>query len=98
MTHTPGPWRVVWDNEEVFGQQTSIVKGIEIGQSYWVPEDEAEVNQDDARLIAAAPEMYEAIEQAIDCLTGACPILHASTNDDIAARLRAAIAKAKGKS
>lgn len=40
-------------------------------------------------------ELEAAVDQAIDCLTGACIYLHGGTDEDIAHRLRAALAKEK---
>jgi hypothetical protein len=54
-THTPGPWRI----EEQQGGWRVEPSGIWIGSSTARPRAENEAN---ARLIAAAPEMAEALE------------------------------------
>ena len=80
--YTPGPWRASWSRE---GQSWSILNedGHMIANAF-----ESEAN---ARRIAAAPDMEEALEALIDhCereFAGGC---------DICAIGHAAIAKAKG--
>src|SRR5580692_2012807 len=78
--HTPGPWRVeegttlVWgrcdpDDRSTYGMGYPIAS-CEMPRS-WSPDhrpDEAE-REANARLIAAAPEMYELIEQFGDTIT-----------------------------
>ena len=45
------------------------------------------------RRTAEADRLRGAVEEAIDCLEGACPYLHGGTNDDISKRLRAALSE-----
>lgn len=89
MSHTPGPWEAD-DNEgfsiwRVYGGSKSIAEVI--GDSA-----EADAN---ARLIAAAPEMFEALCGAWMALSGAPDWMHREDEyaDEIRA-VRAAIAKA----
>lgn len=79
--HTPGPWQV----DKTYGL---IMAGneIEIAACHAGRGADAEAN---ARLIAAAPEMLDALEKIESCLS--------PDDNDIAAKaVRHAIAKAKG--
>ena len=79
--HTPGPWTYeqISNNAYVIDENGSAV------MLYRNPDDEMKAN---ARLIAAAPELLEALEWAVD-----------NPHDDAywISQARAAIAKAKGK-
>ena len=82
--HTPGPWKVQgtprrgWD---IF----SLAKGCYV--AFDEPLREGAISlEGDARLIAAAPELLEALEIALDCAGDAW----------WAEKAEAAIAKAKG--
>ena len=89
--HTPGPWRVVdsWTDHMVEGQN-----GEEI---IWQdgPHNTPTINKANARLIAAAPELLEALEHMLQSF-----LITQSLDDyPIEApcnKARAAIAKAKG--
>ena len=95
MAQTPGPWRLVrlassFDSRVVgygvaygpAGNRLAIVDGE--GNS-------ADRNEANAALIAAAPELLHAAHMALSCLR--------QEDDDVMARaLRAAIAKAEGRS
>jgi len=95
--HTPGPWEVydqAIDDGEHYG---CSVKSTTDKEADWVAQEI--YNRDDARLIAAAPELLEALKLVIDTW-GNMPIpglgkpgTSATAIDDIA---RAAIAKAEG--
>ena len=88
MSHTPGPWKVA---ENLFGNtasyevyanvETKSGKGGYTRICQITPRDQ----KDNAALIAAAPEMLEALETIMDIGDNACR--------DIA---RAAIRKARG--
>ena len=57
--HTPGPWEA--DDEDIFGQDNKLVARIAYecnAHSLLTPEDHA-----NARLIAAAPQLLEALER-----------------------------------
>lgn len=67
---TPGPWRVedgttlVWgacNSADHYGMGYPVTSAMKYGSEF--REDEAEAN---ARLIAAAPELYEAAQLAVD--------------------------------
>lgn len=87
MAHTPGPWKyIAYDDDIVTDDGNFSIIGYH-----------ASVLEDDAHLIAAAPEMLEALEDAEALITGdlvgsewkrACR--------SFVIKARAAIAKAKG--
>lgn len=91
--HTPGPWRYCKEN----GSPTTGQHMIAGGKPGYLAEvrdcgsGDVEAN---ARLIAAAPELLEALEFLVGCVS------HGYTNDDAKAisNARAAIAKATGAS
>ena len=108
MKHTPGPWRIGTssgplkelgfnDPPAIYGKNNNSVLAILGGGS--IHFENAKAN---ARLIAAAPDLLEACEQALaldwfphndpgDCLTNdGCPVCQTL------AFLRRSIAKAKG--
>lgn len=100
--HTPGPWELAHSHERKGHLVTEVYKGRENLASIHAYEnaDEAEAN---ARLIAAAPELLEALEALLRdirvCVCGQdgkltsinCP-LHGAAAD----RARVAIKKARG--
>lgn len=79
MTHTPGPWRIEKS------PHSNVVSDI-IGATDWCVAEEIE-NLDDARLIAAAPDLLAALRAVVR-------ICDRKTDEFDAAR--AAIAKATG--
>ena len=82
--HTPGPWRFAWiDNDDLQMSFASVVIGEHVFSVGHGHEREAS-----ARLIAAAPDLLEALEFA----------LHYIPVEDAEGmwKARAAIAKAKG--
>ena len=91
--HTPGPWRINLDCETMISncldgaEAADICEVSEWSQVFW---EERNAN---ARLIAAAPELLEALESARGVL-----IEHyaAQENDYPLDRINAAIAKARG--
>jgi hypothetical protein len=98
MSHTPGPWE--WNREETAMQEFR-------GYSVDYPSDaygpgtrlvlippEVLQNEDDARLVAAAPDLLAALEK-VDALTQA-PSQVDPLMAEIHAAARAAIAKANG--
>lgn len=86
--HTPGPWRVGDARHTVFGPKTGAAS----------PETIATMGKnnfrENARLIAAAPEMLEALKVALDLegwQTTCAPV------ENHFRQIRAAIAKAEGR-
>lgn len=100
--HTPGPWRLV----ETAGRFDTRVNGylIKYGPvGNWLAHVEAcgnaaLDNEANARLIAAAPDMLEALRDALGTLYEMWPInLVSQFNDDPGVvKIRAAIARATG--
>ena len=89
MNHTPGPWKV-----QEFSAQTYMISTFQNGLiAQHVP---GEAN---ARLIAAAPELYEALEAAYMVLTSWVPTPQKTRLEEHADAVTlacAALAKARG--
>ena len=82
--HTPGPWR--------FDPKLGVVSQFEINDVGEPMNIAQEVNYLDGSLLAAAPEMLEALELADAMLCGAN-----MDKSAIGRKINAALAKAKGK-
>lgn len=98
--HTPGPWH--WDSDPIKGDPLGRVRyrvtttGKTVTQCYYSSSDEQA--EWDARLIAAAPELLQALQITYDALCISYP-LHSSDMDKrlaIMEQARAAITKATG--
>ena len=91
--HTPGPWMVTPDHDEGIGWRhvSSFPEGFGDIATTWSGKhgDASEAN---ARLIAAAPDMLDALEELVDTLDSRGVIDSFTTQS-----ARAAIAKATGK-
>lgn len=97
--HTPGPWRIKWSVypameglrgeirrvDQIFGADGSVV--IEKGQDYDDPGYAG--SEEDGRLIAAAPDLLEALKHVRDHVAEDLPSMWQMVDD--------AIAKAEGK-
>ena len=84
--HTPGPW-----------DYRKLPSGAYIVfHTYDKPTAGFIYQEPNARLIAAAPELLEALKQALDALGGNDPN-DLSFEDDICGYIRAAIYKAEGR-
>lgn len=89
ISHTPGPWAhwkvtipfLGWEILDSTKNRCGVARLTAVR-----PEDEA-----NARLIAAAPELLEACQFALEC----CQSLPGKSNHPLAVKCRAAIAKAK---
>lgn len=103
--HTPGPWRVLeWADDKkgfiaiVAGEQDHICDVFPFGVR--AKHASLEQHNTNARLIAAAPELLEALKMARDCIAY-CRRAHkdAQSGEGFPAELLldAAIAKAEGK-
>lgn len=89
--HTPGPW-FVEDNPCVKpAVQVAAFDGI--GNRHLQVIIQSHVQEEDACLIAAAPELLEALEQFVAWVDAPC---ESAFSDSQLASARAAIAKAKG--
>lgn len=87
-THSPGPWRCL-NAVEVYASNNHLVATLPVHPSGTMRETVA-----DSRLIEAAPEMLEALQDAEDTIGRLTS--DNSEFDDIAHRIRTAIAKATG--
>lgn len=106
MPHTPGPWVAQRDWESVFSpdpeelefymkRPITAIRSISADKDVALCHDLFEFNPDDARLMAAAPDLLEALEKLASTLDSiSLSDEEAWTSDLIVAR--AAIAKAKG--
>ena len=86
--HTPGPWAVTLEDDSAIYINTVNPKG----RIATVPK--GKLAQEDARLIAAAPELLAALLDAVAALESYVP--ESDSEYQICIRARAAIAKAKG--
>jgi len=96
--HTTGPWVIDWNVSrlDIFGaDETTLVASLRRSSLSQAIDEAARSN---ARLIAAAPEMYEAIAAIATAMNlGYIPNEILSEGSPILEELRAAIAKAEGK-
>ena len=96
--HTTGPWVIDWNVSrlDIFGSdETTLVASLRRSPLSQAIDEAARSN---ARLIAAAPEMYEAIAAIATAMNlGYIPNEILSEGSPILEELRAAIAKAEGK-
>ena len=91
MTHTPGPWTAKAYATGVVSATKHVVATIPQGYSARIPPEERVGN---ARLIAAAPEMLEALKQVTNAF--ARYISGSEGHYYEITQARAAIAKAEG--
>jgi len=99
--HTPGPWRVIIDDDGgplsgrpgVFASEEldcGIVHWDGFIQEYWRSARGDKEIHANAHLIAAAPDMYEALEMMVNFFDDVAP-------DCMISKARSALAKAEGK-
>jgi hypothetical protein len=105
--HTPGPWMYDHVDGVVFALQDNGERDVDVCT---MPVEEAETSREcvihaDARLIAAAPELLEALRETLNVVEGEtcgeCGVECETCECDGSAwwrRARAAIAKAEGRS
>ena len=86
--HTPGPWFYERDFDYYLIET-------EDGHAVVTGKDNTEGNEADYRLIAAAPDLLEALRDMVALVRDVAPQYAEST---VAANARAAIAKAEGRS
>lgn len=88
--HTPGPWRLSGHSED-----SPEKLSVEDGYGYFIAEvDFGLAQKANARLIAAAPELLEALESILASSDAG----NAAILDRLTSKARAAIAKATGES
>lgn len=95
-THTPGPWEVVAHQENgvvVAVRDGGTVRTVALcaDSSTWIPDDQARIN---ASLIAAAPDLLAALEDAVSLISYISGRKYQPALDAAAAVIR----KAKGES
>lgn len=105
--HTPGPWRVeesttlIWgrcdpDDKTTYGMGIPVAE-VRLGSTRWngptIGWNEAEAN---ARLIAAAPEMLEALAKMVCEYDAWSGFNDDGFEDETISEARAALAKARG--
>jgi len=83
--HTPGPWKLSVDGCNAENNRANVVEGANGSLIVY-----GNANDSDARLIAAAPDLLEALQELWDIHKGY------EINSERAARINAAIAKATG--
>lgn len=104
MAHTKGPWelshespKIIMSGSFIDGHQGYIVGSVtgNDNSGYFASEEEAKAN---ARLIAAAPELLEALEIAVDKIKSGLILLKCDDEfiEKETRQALAAIAKAKG--
>lgn len=94
MSHTPGPWGFEWSEANKSFEIAPLDKDSECDWAHEVciTADDSEAN---ARLIAAAPELLEALKTAEIALVNCVPITPYHGDGPLVS-IRAAIAKATG--
>lgn len=100
-THTPGPWRERAPN--IDGEVDETYREITAGVGHF-PDEPGErgfklvsfISPADARLIAAAPDLYDVCKELRDWIHGLRP--GRCLTDEISQRLIAALDKAEGRS
>lgn len=95
--HTPGPWRVLGMSGNVrlvrndLGLDLAMVYSLADGRDNAARELEADAN---ARLIAAAPDLFEACQQAIDYIDGPyAPAIGMIVQDNLVANAYVALSQ-----
>lgn len=96
--HTPGPWHA--KRHEVIHSDSGFTVAEIFDGIRWIPalDDwqqtiDVDVSHANARLIAAAPELLEALEGALLCLVENCS---GHEEEEVKAKAEAAIRKARG--
>ena len=107
--HTPGPWRLTESGDAIVSADGGTLI-VETGQDYWQNLEAAAAGASsdiakrhlpqvraNARLIAAAPELLEALKQATAALAWHEQVHGVAMDAVVVEKARAAIAKAQGK-
>ena len=91
MSHTAGPWKTIRPGHGAPGSRKFSCVQIGADEAYTT----LEMLPDDARLIAAAPELLDACKATLHRLNN--PLLDTTLFDDVKEQIVAAIAKAEGR-
>lgn len=59
--YTPGPWKLIWHGNERYPFPLSVHSA---DDANWIARDGTVSSRANARLIAAAPDLYEALKEA----------------------------------
>lgn len=99
MKHTPGPWVALKAEQAVHEQDYYIasergVVGYWKGGKSWHDDDKWVLTEADARLIAAAPDLLEALTEAAEILWGIGQIGPSPTALEKSAEFKSLITKA----
>lgn len=98
--HTPGPWRVSDDDQDFVHCATDHYHQISAGKGYYGGEPntgfglQGFLSLSDARLISAAPELLDALEEVMDEISGRIE-LEAGTRFRVCAAIRKALGEEK---
>jgi len=100
MAHTPGPWDIIFDDavERIRLNGSTVYQVADVTDPYF-PAGQPRYNWADLRLMAAAPELLEALRSFIELHEDGSLHLDGSpsTEDPVITCARAAIAKAEGR-
>jgi hypothetical protein len=92
--HTPGPWKVKAGTNAVLAGRKQICSHVNAASALPVNMlDDQEIAQANARLIAAAPELLEALQAALEALRGSAGF---DEINNAKKQIKAAIDKATG--
>ena len=92
MEHTEGPWTLFWHGNETYPYPLSVHTA---DGAAWIARDGTVSSKASAQLIAAAPELLEALEETVPYLK-THPSSLSEAHETMLSRVQAAIAKAKG--
>jgi hypothetical protein len=99
MTHTPGPWAISPDLKTIFNIDAQGYRASTVARVMIPSDTDAKQARANMRLIAAAPELLEALQSCVGSLLYAVDDLEAPENsmmrDNLAFALQT-IKKAKG--
>lgn len=103
--HTPGPWEIVSDHKspriESDHGEFVCVASVDAAGFVGLRFPNGGDDGPDARLLTAAPDMYEALKELYAVVKGECPsLLDEDSGGDsrLALEIESALAKAEGKS
>lgn len=95
--HTPGPWEYAGRDRN----NRNYIRHEQGGEDYSLAVFDTSTSDDDARIMASAPDLLAALEKSEQRIVQLCDIINVLSPrkvraEDFADQARAAIAKAKG--